>query len=67
MSGPDPAIFRAALDRLQPGFPFHQAVFVTERLEHVQAARALGMLAVHFKGPGQATGEVERRSISSSS
>ena len=57
---PDPAIFRAALDRLQPGLPFHQAVFVTERLEHVQAARALAMLAVHFKGPGQATGEVEQ-------
>ena len=57
---PDPAIFRAALDRLQPGLPFHQAVFVTERLEHIQAARALGMLAVHFKGPGQTTGDVER-------
>ena len=46
---PDAAIFRAALDHLQPGLPFHHAVFVTERLEHVQAARALGMLAVHFK------------------
>ena len=56
---PDPAIFRAALDRLQPGFP-STSRFVTERLEHVQAARALGMLAVHFKGPGQATGEVEQ-------
>jgi hypothetical protein len=57
---PGPAIFRAALDRLQPGLPFHQAVFVTERLEHIQAARALGMLAVHVRGPGQTTGEVER-------
>ena len=57
---PDAAIFRAALDRLQPGLPFHQAVFVTERLEHVQAARALGLLAVHFRGPGQSTGEVEQ-------
>lgn len=57
---PDAAIFRAALDRLQPGLPLHHAVFVTERLEHVQAARALGLLAIHFKGPGQTTGEVEQ-------
>ena len=57
---PDAAIFRAALDHLQPGLPFHQAVFVTERLEHVQAARALGLLAIHFKGPGQTTGDVEQ-------
>jgi len=57
---PDAAIFRAALDRLQPGLPLHHAVFVTERLEHVQAARALGLLAIHFKGPGQMTGEVEQ-------
>jgi beta-phosphoglucomutase-like phosphatase (HAD superfamily) len=57
---PDAAIFRAALDHLQPGLPFHQAVFVTERLEHVQAARALGLLAIHFRGPGQTTGEVEQ-------
>jgi beta-phosphoglucomutase-like phosphatase (HAD superfamily) len=57
---PDAAIFRAASDRLQPGLPFHQAVFVTERLEHVQVARALGLLAVHFRGPGQSTGEVEQ-------
>ena len=57
---PDAAIFRAALDRLQPGLPFHQAVFVTERLEHVHAARALGLVAIHFKGPGQTTGEVEQ-------
>jgi hypothetical protein len=57
---PGAAIFRAALDRLQPGLPFHQAVLVTERLEHVQAARALGLLAIHFMGPGQTTGEVEQ-------
>jgi beta-phosphoglucomutase-like phosphatase (HAD superfamily) len=57
---PDAAIFRAALDHLQPGLPFHQAVFVTERLEHVRAARALGLLAIHFQGPGQTTGDVEQ-------
>jgi beta-phosphoglucomutase-like phosphatase (HAD superfamily) len=57
---PDAAIFRAALDNLQPGLPFHQAIFVTERLQHVQAARILGLLAIHFRGPGQTTGDVER-------
>jgi FMN phosphatase YigB (HAD superfamily) len=57
---PDAAIFRAALDRIRPGLPFGHAVFVTERFDHVQAARALGMMAVHFKGPGQTAGEVEQ-------
>jgi hypothetical protein len=57
---PDQRIFRAALDRLEPGLPFHHALFVTERLDHIQAARALGMMAIHFKGPGQLVGEVDR-------
>ena len=57
---PDRRIFRAALDRLDPGLPFHHALFVTERLEHIQAARELGMMAIHFKGPGQVTGEVDK-------
>ncbi len=43
-----------------PGMPFRHAVFVTERAAHVEAARALGMMAVHFRGPGQATGDVEQ-------
>lgn len=56
---PDSLIFRRALDRLDPGLPFNQAVFVTERLAHIKAARELGLMAIHVKGPGQATGEVE--------
>jgi FMN phosphatase YigB (HAD superfamily) len=56
---PAPAIFRAALDKLSPGLPFAEALFVTERLDHVQAARALGMAAVHFKGPGQTSGDID--------
>jgi hypothetical protein len=55
---PDPLIFRTALDRLGAGIPFPHAVFVTERAAHVEAARALGMMAVHFRGPGEATGDV---------
>lgn len=57
---PDPLIFRTALDRLQTGLPFRHALFVTERLEHIQAARELGLMAIHFKGPGQVIGEVDR-------
>src|SRR5262245_32045167 len=50
---PDPKIFRAALDKMEPDLPFAAAFFVTENLAHVQAARQLGMRAVHFRGPGQ--------------
>ncbi|HYR84340.1 MAG TPA: M20/M25/M40 family metallo-hydrolase [Terriglobia bacterium] len=55
---PDRRIFRAALDKLHQGLPFHHAVFVTENATHVAAARELGMMAIHFKGPGQSAGEV---------
>src|SRR5262245_50345283 len=44
---PDPLIFKTALERLAPGLPFHHAIFVTERCEHIKAARALGLMAVH--------------------
>lgn len=55
---PDERVFRAVLDKLQPGIPFGSALFVTEHPGHVAAARALGMRAVHFKGPGQTTGDI---------
>lgn len=57
---PDPKIFRAALDKIDPGVPFADAMFITEKLSHVLAARNLGMEAIHFKGPGQLTGEVNK-------
>ena len=57
---PAALVFRAALDRLESGLPFHHAMFVTENAAHVAAARLLGMMALHLKGPGQDTGEVER-------
>jgi FMN phosphatase YigB (HAD superfamily) len=56
---PDHRIFRAALDKLDPAAHFHQAIFITEKEAHVAGARRLGMMAIHFKGPGQTTGEVE--------
>lgn len=54
---PDPGIYHAALQRLdlQPA----EAVFVDDFIENVQAARALGMYAVHFRTADQARLEVE--------
>lgn len=57
---PDARIFRAALDKVQPGLPFHHAIFITEKAEHVAAARELGMMAVQVSAPGQSDGEVSQ-------
>lgn len=57
---PDRKIFRAVIDRIEPSLGFADLFFVTERRAHVIAARALGMTAVHFKGPGEITGDVKR-------
>jgi beta-phosphoglucomutase-like phosphatase (HAD superfamily) len=57
---PAPATFRAAADKVAAGFPFHHVMFITENPVHIQAARLLGMAAIHVKGPGQAHGEVDR-------
>jgi FMN phosphatase YigB (HAD superfamily) len=57
---PHASIFRAALDKIDPATSFAQALFITEWPPHILAARALGMAAIHFKGPGQETGDVER-------
>jgi epoxide hydrolase-like predicted phosphatase len=43
---PDPAIFRLMLDRL--GVAPHEAIFVDDRPEHVEAARSLGILGIQF-------------------
>lgn len=59
---PDPAIFRAAVDKLAPGTLWQHVVFVTENAAHVKAARELGMRAIHVRGPGQQTGDVDRLS-----
>jgi len=59
---PDRRIFQAVIDKLGGGLRFADIIFVTENRAHVAAARQLGLTAVHFKGPGEATGEVERLS-----
>jgi FMN phosphatase YigB (HAD superfamily) len=57
---PDERIFRTAIGKLDPAGSFGNAMFVTENLAHVEAARQLGMRAIHFRGPGQNTGDVDR-------
>lgn len=55
---PDAKFFRAAIDKIHKDLPFHHALFITENPDHISAARALGLMAIHFNGPGQTTGEV---------
>lgn len=58
MAKPDPRIYHLAADRLgvRPG----EAIFVDDVLRNVEAAQAVGMLAVHFRDTAQAVAEIER-------
>jgi FMN phosphatase YigB (HAD superfamily) len=56
---PDARIFRAALDKFHPAARFEDAIFITEHKGHVDAARHLGMQAVHLRGSDQTTGDVQ--------
>ncbi len=55
---PAPATFRAAVAKAEPTLGFADVLFVTENLEHVRAARGLGLAAVHLRPPGGTGGEV---------
>ena len=57
---PDEEVFQAVLDKVDDDLRFQDIIFITENLSHVTAARTLGMKAIHFKGPGQADGEVDQ-------
>jgi FMN phosphatase YigB (HAD superfamily) len=57
---PDREIFKAALGKLGPAADLRHAVLVTENRSHVEAVRLFGMMAVHVRGPADASGEVER-------
>lgn len=58
VSKPDPAIFRAAMRKAHRMLSPADVLFVTENLQHVHAARDMGMRAIHFRGPGQTSGDV---------
>jgi hypothetical protein len=53
-------IFQAAVDKVDPRRRFEDVIFITEDPEHVAAARRFGMEAVHFQGPGQSSGDIQR-------
>ncbi|HLI61426.1 MAG TPA: HAD family phosphatase [Solirubrobacteraceae bacterium] len=53
---PDPEIFRRLLDRF--GLVASQTVFVDDSERNVDAARALGMVAVRFRSPSQLRAEL---------
>ena len=57
---PNQMIFRAALDKIAPGLACADAMLITEELPHVLAVRSHGMVAIHFKGPGQSRGEADK-------
>lgn len=55
---PDKKIFRFAIDSIEKDLPFENVLFITENPIHINAARQLNIRAIHYKGPGQNTGEV---------
>src|SRR5215213_11047034 len=57
---PDERIFGAVIEKIHEGLRFGDVVFITENRRHVIEARRLGMRAIHFQGPGQNTGDVDR-------
>jgi FMN phosphatase YigB (HAD superfamily) len=56
---PSKKIFKMAINKI-PGLSFPDVLFITEEKTHVTAARKLKMRAIHFKGPGQSTGEINK-------
>ncbi|HTG14309.1 MAG TPA: hypothetical protein VK747_03480 [Blastocatellia bacterium] len=55
---PSRKVFQAVIDKLGGGLRFQDVMFITERRSHVNAARKLGIKAIHFKGPGEIRGDV---------
>jgi FMN phosphatase YigB (HAD superfamily) len=56
---PDKKIFQAVIEKI-PGLHFVDVMFITEDRSHVQAAHHLGMQAIHFKGPRQIMGDIDK-------
>jgi len=58
ISKPDPRIFELAVQRL--GVPPGRAVFVDDFLKNVDAARAAGLVAVHFQNTPQVIADLRQ-------
>jgi FMN phosphatase YigB (HAD superfamily) len=52
---PDERLFRLAVDKVQPGLPWKDVAFITENMEHIAAARLLGMKGICVKGGANPT------------
>jgi FMN phosphatase YigB (HAD superfamily) len=57
---PERKIFEAAIKKIGDKLGFQDAVFITENGQHVEAARQMGIKAIHFKGPGETAGDVDQ-------
>ena len=57
LSKPGPAIYRLALDLA--GVQPTRAVMIDDRLQNVEAARSVGMQAIHFQDTGHLQAELE--------
>ena len=59
MRKPDPEIYTLTLERLGGGLRAEECVFVDDNDVNVEAARALGMVGVHYRDAEQARAELE--------
>lgn len=57
---PDKRIFTAAIKKIDQGLRFKDTIFITEDRSHITKARRLRMKAIHLKGPGQTTADVNQ-------
>ena len=58
MRKPDPAIYELTLERLGSGVSAQECLFIDDLEVNIEAARHLGMQAVHFVDTEQATAEI---------
>ncbi|MEO8627113.1 MAG: HAD family phosphatase [Betaproteobacteria bacterium] len=58
LAKPDPRIFELTLTRCQ--LNPHATVYIDDLAHNVDAARALGMTALHFRQPGQLRADLQR-------
>jgi FMN phosphatase YigB (HAD superfamily) len=58
---PNSDIYRFAIDT--SGFEAEQALFIDDKIENCEAARSLGMQAIHFESPAQLRGGLAQLGI----
>jgi|SRR5919112_1937762 FMN phosphatase YigB (HAD superfamily) len=55
---PDEKIFRTAIDKIQKDLEYKNVIFITEKKDHIIAARKYGMMAIRVNLPGKTDGEI---------